>query len=94
MFNPDRAIKHSSEDSLNRKGFANLIGEAILKSRRSDSLVIGIIGKWGSGKTSIVNLAIEHIEYFSASNESVKKPIIVYFNPWNYSEQNQQITSF
>jgi predicted KAP-like P-loop ATPase len=94
MFNPDRAIKNSSEDKLNRKGFADFIGEAILKSRTKESLVIGILGKWGSGKSSIMNMAIEHMEYFSASNDSINKPIIVFFNPWNFSEQNQLIYQF
>jgi len=93
MFNPDRAIKHSSEDELNRKKFAEVIGKAILKSRINESLVIGILGKWGSGKTSIVNMTLEHIEYNSLY-ESEKKPIIVRFNPWNYSEQNQIIYHF
>jgi predicted KAP-like P-loop ATPase len=94
MFNPDRAIKNSSEDKLNRKGFADFIGEAILKSRTKESLVIGILGKWGSGKSSIMNMAIEHMEYFSASNDSINKPIIIFFNPWNFSEQNQLIYQF
>lgn len=94
MFNPDRAIKNSSEDKLNRKEFAHFIGKAILENKTKESLVIGILGKWGSGKSSIVNMAIEHMEYLSASNKSIKKPIIVHFNPWNFSGQNQLIYQF
>jgi predicted KAP-like P-loop ATPase len=93
MYVSDAAIRSSSFDSLDRKEFAKSLGEEILKSQTKESLVIGILGEWGSGKTSIINMAVERIGYYSASSE-LKKPIIVDFNPWNYSEQNQLIYQF
>lgn len=94
MFNADSPIKYIHEDLLNRKGFAKSISEAILKSQTKDSIVISLLGKWGSGKTSLVNMVVEHIEDISKPFESEKKPIIVYFNPWNFSEQDQLINQF
>jgi Predicted P-loop ATPase len=94
MFNPDKPIKFLCEDSLNRQDLAKSIGEAILKSQTKDSLVIGLLGTWGSGKTSLVNMAIEHIENCSKSFGFEKKPIVVHFNPWNFSDQNQLISQF
>ncbi|WP_162197326.1 KAP family P-loop NTPase fold protein [Methanosarcina mazei] len=94
MFNSDRPIKHLSEDELNRQNFAMSIGEAILKSQTKDSLVIGLLGKWGSGKTSLVNMIVEHIVNISTSFEFEEQPIVIYFNPWNFSGQNQLISQF
>jgi predicted KAP-like P-loop ATPase len=70
FFNPDRPIKSLHEDLLNRQNIAMSIGEAILKSQTKDSLVIGLLGKWGSGKTSLVNMVVEHIENISTPFES------------------------
>lgn len=94
MFNPDRPIESLHEDSLNRANLAKSIGEAILKSQTKDSLVIGLLGKWGSGKTSLVNMIEEHIVKISTDVEPEKRPITVYFNPWNYSDQNQLVYQF
>jgi len=72
MFIPDRPIKSLNEDQLSRQNFAMSIGEAILKSQTKDSFVIGLLGKWGSGKTSLVNMAVEHIINISMDFESEK----------------------
>lgn len=62
--------------------------------RDKESLVLGLFGAWGSGKTSILNLALEHIASSAPRRGSEGRPIIVRFNPWNYSEQNQLILQF
>lgn len=93
MYNPDRPIEFLNEDSLNRKEFAKNIGNGILKSKTTESFVIGLIGDWGSGKTSLVNMVIDHIND-PTLYQPEKKPIIVKFNPWNFSEQNQLIYQF
>lgn len=70
------------------------LGDAILSYKEKDSVVIGLFGAWGSGKTSIVNMALEHIEIVSKNKANEKKPIVIKFNPWNYSDQNQLVTQF
>lgn len=54
----DRPINKSEEDLLGRVSFSKYLGEAIYKYKGSDGLVIGLFGKWGTGKTSIINMAI------------------------------------
>ena len=94
MFKTDQPIKSSEDDRLGRASFAQALGEAILSYKEKDSIVIGLFGAWGSGKTSIINMALEHIELISKDKSDDEKPIVVRFNPWNYSDQNQLITQF
>ena len=94
MFKPDQPIKSCKEDILGRYLFAQSLGDAILSYKEKDSIVIGLFGAWGSGKTSIINMALEHIDFVSKNRNDAEKPIVIRFNPWNYSDQNQLITQF
>jgi len=94
MFKTDQPIESSKDDILGRASFAQALGEAILSYKEKDSIVIGLFGAWGSGKTSIINMALEHMELISKDRSDDEKPIVVRFNPWNYSDQNQLITQF
>lgn len=94
MFNPDLPIKTIEEEKkygLGRYKFAQSLGQSILSYDKTESLVIGISGEWGSGKTSIVNMALD---YISLSKTDDKKPIIMKFNPWNFSDHNQLLEKF
>lgn len=94
MFKPDQPIKSYEEDILGRRPFAQSLGNAILSYKEKDSIVIGLFGAWGSGKTSIINMALEHIDLVSKNKTEDEKPIVIRFNPWNYSDQNQLVTQF
>lgn len=91
MFDPDKAIKYCNEDELGRCEFAKSVGNAILNHESEDSLVIGLQGKWGYGKTSIINMALENIKEITKEGNL---PIIIQFNPWLFSNQNQLIKKF
>lgn len=54
-------------------------------------MVIGLQGKWGTGKTSIINMSIE---YINETDQEGNTPIIIQFNPWLFSNQNQLIKKF
>lgn len=83
-FNADIPIQCSEYDVLGRKNFSEYLAKAINEYQRNDSLVIGIFGKWGTGKTSIINMFLENIE----------DSIIINFSPWNYSSQSDLINLF
>lgn len=94
MFKPDVPIKKSRDDLLGRSAFAISFAEAILSYSETESIVTGLYGKWGTGKSSVINMCIEHINSESKETRSTLKPIVIEFNPWNFSDQNQLISQF
>ena len=49
------------EDLLGRVTFSNNFAEAISGYDGKDCLVIGLFGSWGTGKTSVINMALDRI---------------------------------
>lgn len=62
MFRDDRPILYVYEDNLDRVGLARSIARSISDISQDSSIVIGIAGAWGSGKTSVVNLVREELQ--------------------------------
>lgn len=94
VFRPDQPIQSYKDDLLGRASFAHSLGDAILRYKEKDSLVLGLLGTWGSGKTSVINMALEYIETLHEDAAGDTNPIIVRFNPWNYADQDQLIRQF
>lgn len=91
IFNTDKPINHISEDKLGRSSFARQLAIAIVNFSTNDNLVISLQGKWGSGKTSVLNMAIEEIELLKNNKNDI---LIVRFNPWNFTDSSQLIDQF
>ena len=91
-YNSDKAIESSEQDLLGRVTFSKQLGEAIYKYDGKDGLVLGVFGKWGTGKTSILNMVVNEINYLSDNDDD--SPIIVNFSPWNYSDKDNLISLF
>jgi predicted KAP-like P-loop ATPase len=86
VISPDAPITTASEDRLGRSDFAAALTEAIATVSGRDSFVIGIHGKWGTGKSSVLNLIAETID---RRNKAAAEGGILYvlrFNPWNFSD--------
>jgi len=66
----------------------------MLTWRTETSIVIGVYGEWGSGKSSILNLAVQHVERTTEGLPEDQRPLIIRFNAWGYSQQNQIVTAF
>lgn len=92
MFGSDKPIESLRDDKLNRSSFSEQLAQAILSYKSKDNLTVGLYGKWGTGKTSIINMVLEVIE--DKTKDDTDKPIIVKFNPWNYSDRTQIISQF
>lgn len=76
-FNNESPIMDKSEDKLNRRLYAEKLAEAILNDDNEKCLTIGLIGKWGSGKTSIINMAKNNMQF--------EDLIVLDFSPWYFS---------
>lgn len=82
----DNPIRRSDEDLLNRSRSAASFARQVSSLDPSEGLVIGVLGPWGSGKTSFVNLARSQLE-----DEGIT---ILDFNPWMFSGAEQLVESF
>jgi predicted KAP-like P-loop ATPase len=83
-FNPDRPIESSAEDRLERSVFSQQLADRISAWRGQESLVVGLYGDWGTGKSSVKNLILERL-----SKLATDAPFIVEFNPWLVSGEEK-----
>lgn len=91
-YSADKPIVTKDEDLLGRSIFSNKLAKAIYEYEDDSGLVIGLFGKWGTGKTSVINMAEEELLRLSKTDDN--KPLIVKFSPWNYSNQDNLISLF
>ena len=92
MYSSDSAIKSKKQDLLGRAGFAADLANAILKNTGKESIVVGLYGSWGCGKTSLVNLVLEEIE--NVTSDTDDKPLIVNFDPWYFSSEENLVSAY
>lgn len=89
----DKPIEKADEDLLGRSDFAKQFGKSICEYDSEDGLVIGLYGKWGSGKTSIINMAISEIPVDESEKKKwysrVYKRIKKIFTSQKTEEENQ-----
>ena len=87
QFIDDQPIKMQQHDLLDRAGFSQRLALAISSWKNQESLVISLTGPWGSGKTSIKNMALDHL----AATEGCQ---VIEFNPWQWAGQDNLSNSF
>ena len=91
-YSTDKPIETENKDLLSRSSFSKQLGKGIYEYNDKSGLVIGLFGKWGTGKTSVINMAEEEINRLSQTDEN--KPLIMKFSPWNYSDKDNLISLF
>ncbi|WP_405886998.1 KAP family NTPase [Streptomyces longwoodensis] len=83
----DDPIRGEEDDLLNRKSLATAIADEIAGMNVNNGGVLAITGRWGTGKTSLLNL----ISNYLSDNEKVR---VVRFNPWLFSGTDQLMEFF
>lgn len=85
----DDPIVDPEDDLLGRRGFAARITDVIIRtSDATESAVFGLLGPWGSGKTSLITLIESELVARQASWKVVR------FNPWELSDLQSLIVEF
>jgi len=84
-----KADSWSGEDLLGRRGFAEHLARGIRAWRDArESLVIGVFGPWGAGKSIVKQMVLNTLRA-----ESPSRPFILEFNPWEWSGHEQITTA-
>lgn len=82
-FLPDEPIAEQTEDILGFEEFVRLLQTSIYKTETP--FVYGVLGDWGTGKTSILKLLQNMLKDDFANNRNAYIPI--WFNAWQYENE-------
>lgn len=85
---PDRPIERLEDDRLGRVDLARALARQVVDSPPGAGFVVGIGGRWGSGKTSLLNLVV------AAAREHDEDVVILEFNPWLFSGADELVLRF
>lgn len=86
-YSSDQPISLRRDDRFNRWPFAKRIADTLAGRRDPSSIVIGLYGPWGDGKTSTLHLMEEAL----ADHPHV---VVVRFNPWYYQSEEKLLRGF
>lgn len=82
----DSPIQRPEDDTLGRTAEAKSFARQVLAIDMTEGVVVGVLGAWGSGKTSFVNLARKDFAQADVP--------ILDFNPWMFSGTQQLVEHF
>lgn len=84
----DLPLVDPSDDAYGYSPFASQLAAAIMGNKSPQGLVLAVHGKWGSGKSSLLNFIKHDLNKLPED----KRPVLVDFNPW-WFEGREQIAS-
>ncbi len=84
----DDPIQIETEDKLGRSKFVTKLQRIINSYQGNNSLIIGMNGAWGNGKTSVLNLLRSKLL------EDKRELIVIDFNPWYFNDDSILIREF
>lgn len=93
MYYSDEPIISVVEDKLGRKNFCKTFAKSIYDLKQIDTFTVGLLGKWGSGKTSLVNMMVSEFKEIEAEQRQ-QDSIIIRFDPWHFTDSTQLISQF
>lgn len=86
-FSSDRPLTSRKHDRLNRAAFVDRIADVLRRLPKGASLIVGVHGPWGDGKTTVLNLL--RAELASSDNIVVRD-----FNPWRLTDEEAMLRGF
>ena len=86
----DNPATRPEEDAFNRWPFSRRLAETIRGlDTAQGSPVLGLFGKWGDGKSTVLNLVRHALE-----TDHADAVIVCSFNPWLFKDQNALVQEF
>lgn len=85
----DRALAPDGIDKLGIRPMAARLAEALSLGTAANGLVVGVIGQWGSGKTSLLNLTQGEID----KRPTDSRPLVIEFKPWLVGDRDSLLQS-
>lgn len=83
----DQPIYLRENDEFNRWPFARRIADTLATRTDSTSLVVGLYGAWGDGKTSVLRLMEQALQPYP-------DVVVVNFNPWLFGSEERLLRGF
>ena len=84
----DEELRSRADDGLSRTSFADAIAAQIASVHPERAVVFGLVGPWGSGKTSLLNMIAEALKN---DHEGIE---VAEFNPWLFSGTDHLVGIF
>lgn len=81
-------VEDPDHDDFERVKYAQRIAETLIKRRSQKSIVIGLYGKWGEGKSSVLHFIRRSLA------EAPNQVAVLNFNPWRFSDETQLLVNF
>lgn len=88
VLDSDRALENEAKDRFGFVGMAKRLAPSIADASKSDGMVIGLEGRWGSGKTSLLNFL--RAELVAAQREGIHTITIA---PWLNGDTTSMVAS-
>jgi len=86
----DRPSLDPQDDLFGHAPFAESLANSIRRYRGNDGLVLALYGPWGSGKSTVLS----YVQHFLEQRPEPEQPVIVNFNPWWFSGQDNLARAF
>lgn len=87
-FDSDRPIECRQDDRLGRRSFADTVARQISAVPANHGFTFAVVGEWGSGKTSVLNMVAEAL---ANAEDAVT---VLRFNPWLFGSTTDLVTLF
>lgn len=86
----DRPSIDPTEDLFGHAPFAKSLADSICRYPGNDGLVLALYGPWGSGKSTVLS----YVRHYLEQRPEREQPVIVTFNPWWFSGQENLARAF
>ncbi len=87
QYSADKPITKKEQDRFQRFNFSKRIAETIIQRKSDESIVFGLFGAWGEGKSSVINF----IDGVLNEQDGI---ITIHLNPWRYTDEESLLYNF